>query len=296
MLHFPTDVSKIRNNSKIRDTRWIVGDTAHTSDPHTDTDPQPADAWRIRPLDARSLALSVLLGSDPPLLPTRALVALAELFEIPSGTMRTALSRLVAGGEVQSVPGGYHLAGAQLERKRSQDAARRPPLPAWNGEWHVVLANPTARSQPDRRRFRTAMVNHRFGERRPDTWARPSNLAAPPADPDQEWICVTGPIVGCAPEQLVAELWDLPALRATASSIADDLEAATALDRADPSTIPPLFRSAAGAVRLLRSEPALPRQLTPPDWAVDTVRRRYEQAQIELEERLRAFFRSATRS
>jgi hypothetical protein len=79
----------------------------------------------LGPLDARSLALSVLLGSHPPVLPARALVALAELFGIAGGTMRTALSRMVAAGELEAADGRYRLAGRLLERQRAQAGVTR---------------------------------------------------------------------------------------------------------------------------------------------------------------------------
>src|SRR3954449_1313936 len=79
----------------------------------------------LAPLDARSVALSVLLGSHPPVLPARALVALAELFGIAGGTMRPALSRMVAAGELEAIEGRYRLAGRLLDRQRAQDIGRR---------------------------------------------------------------------------------------------------------------------------------------------------------------------------
>ena len=48
-------------------------------------------ALRLAPLTARSVLLSVLLGSHPPELPVRALVGAAELFGISHGSARVAL-------------------------------------------------------------------------------------------------------------------------------------------------------------------------------------------------------------
>ena len=81
---------------------------------------------RSRPFNARSLVLSVLLGLDPPVLPARSLVAVGELFGIAAGTMRTALSRMVAAGELTVDGDGYRLVGRLLERKAAQDIGRRP--------------------------------------------------------------------------------------------------------------------------------------------------------------------------
>ena len=80
----------------------------------------------LRPFNARSLVLSILLGLDPPTLPARSLVAVGELFGIAGGTVRTALSRMVAAGELTADGDGYRLVGRLLERKAAQDIGRRP--------------------------------------------------------------------------------------------------------------------------------------------------------------------------
>ena len=47
-----------------------------------------------RELPARSVLASILLGTHPPRLSSRALVAAGALFDISEGTVRTALSRI----------------------------------------------------------------------------------------------------------------------------------------------------------------------------------------------------------
>ncbi|HKY75862.1 MAG TPA: PaaX domain-containing protein, C- domain protein, partial [Acidimicrobiia bacterium] len=63
------------------------------------------------PLTARSVLASVLLGTEPPWLPTRLLVRTAELFGIADGTARVALSRMASAGEAVPEGGGYRLVG-----------------------------------------------------------------------------------------------------------------------------------------------------------------------------------------
>ena len=53
--------------------------------------PDDVAALGIEPLSARSVVLSALLGTHPPTLPGRSLVALAELFGIRPGTARTSM-------------------------------------------------------------------------------------------------------------------------------------------------------------------------------------------------------------
>ncbi|MGH9083953.1 MAG: PaaX domain-containing protein, C- domain protein, partial [Acidimicrobiales bacterium] len=78
-----------------------------------------------RPLAARSVLASVLLGTDPPWLPTPLLVRTAALFGISEGAVRTALSRMVATGEAAVEDGGYRLAGRLVARQARQAASRR---------------------------------------------------------------------------------------------------------------------------------------------------------------------------
>ena len=69
----------------------------------------------IRPLNARSLILSVLLGLPRPRLAASSPARLAELFGIAPGTMRTAISRMLATRELAAVDGGYELRGERWD-------------------------------------------------------------------------------------------------------------------------------------------------------------------------------------
>src|SRR5579862_9666620 len=79
-----------------------------------------------RPLTARSVVASTLLGVEPPRLPTRLLVRSGELFGISQGTTRVALSRMVAAGELVVEGNAHELAGRLLERQARQQASRVP--------------------------------------------------------------------------------------------------------------------------------------------------------------------------
>jgi phenylacetic acid degradation operon negative regulatory protein len=242
----------------------------------------------LEPLDARSLALSVLLGSHPPVLPARALVALAELFGIAGGTMRTALSRMVAAGELEAADGRYRLAGRLLERQRAQDIGRRQPTDRWDGTWHTVIAAADQRQLADRRRFRAVMANHRFGELRPDIWMRPANLPVP--SPARDWIVTTGPIAGADPSELRDRLWDIDALgrRGTALlATVTRLQADT--DWSDPASIPDVFLASAAVVRYLRDEPLLPPELSVHAWPASRLRPAYDALEQAFEGLLRSF-------
>jgi phenylacetic acid degradation operon negative regulatory protein len=262
-----------------------------TSPDLTSQDAQMAE----RPLNARSLALSVLLGSHPPALPARSLVSLAELFGIAPGTMRTALSRLVASGDAVisngQGAGWYELSGELLERQRSQDAGRLEPPTSWDGTWHTVVAAEDQRDVADRRRFRTVMANHRFGELRPDIWIRPANSPAPT---HQTWIVISGTLTGRDEHQLAAQLWDLPALAADAARLITRLDTLRErLDWTSTDSIPIAFTTAAHVVRFLRSEPQLPLELRPPAWPMSALRQAYDEFEKEHLRLLHTFLESA---
>lgn len=241
----------------------------------------------IRPLNARSLALSTLLGTRPPALPGHRLVALAELFGLAGGTMRTALSRMVAAGELAVDDGRYRLVGRHLERQAAQDAGRTPTAAPRDGAWHTAIALDDRRPLEDRRRARQVLADHRFAELRPDIWMRPANLPAPALG--AAWAVTTGP-TDRDDHELVARLWDLDALAALAVRLrAALLDAAAPLETGDAAAIPPAFHAAAAVVRLLRIDPLLPATLAPDPWAMDALRDDYAAVESALQRALRTF-------
>ena len=227
----------------------------------------------VRPFNARSLVLSVLLGLPTPRLSGPSLGRLAKPFGIAPGTMRTALSRMVARGELAADGGSFELFGRLLERKEAQDIGRRPPEDTWDGSWWIVAITTPSRTIAKRREFRAHMINARMGELRPDTWLRPANLAG--SHVDRNVAIVRGPLTGDDPVELVNRLWSLPAIRARSRYLVGEM------DRSHDD-LPIAMRTAAAVVRFLREEPLLPRSLTPSDWPVDELRERYREFDRQL--------------
>lgn len=244
----------------------------------------------ITSLNARSLALSALLGTHPPTLAASALVALAELFDISAGSMRTALSRLVAAGDVVTADGRYSLTPRLVARQTTQDVGRRSPGD-WDGAWHTAIATADHRDLADRRRARTLMTSSRFAELRPTVWLRPANLPPPSLGGDRpDWLITTGRIDVASQHELVAQLWDLETIGARARRLDDDLRRAAArIDPDDPRDIPGAFVLSANIVRFLRDEPVLPIDLTPPEWPVAGLRYRYDDFESLLQAMMRPF-------
>lgn len=243
----------------------------------------------LEPLNTRSIVLSVLLGSHPPQMSVGRILEFTALFDLAPGTVRTALSRMVAAGDLTNHEGMYRLAGRLVERQTQQDAGRHDPPSQWDGSWWTVAVVSGRRTMTERREFRTRAAGSRLGELRPDLWLRPANISIATDLPDV--VITRGPLITGNARELVARLWDLGELehrceihRNALGSAAVQLEAGA--DRALADT----FGALAGAQQFLRVEPQLPAELAP-DVAGTTLRSRYAEVVAEFQSQLAAFFR-----
>lgn len=264
------------------------GDGADRTDAAEDERPSGADpVGRVlageRPLTARSVVASVLLGTHPPRMAPRNLVRVGERFGLAEGTVRTAISRMAAAGELeQDDRGRYALAGALLERQARQDESRAAATRAWDGAWTTAVVLADRRSAADRGRLRSAAHVLRLAEVREGTWLRPDNLeggartAAAAAVLAEQCERFRSWPVG-DPVALAARLWDLDAW----SRRADDLIAAMGpvLERVragDADAVAPGFVLAAAVLRHAQADPLLPAELLPPAWPGDRLRAAYD--------------------
>ncbi|HEX4863052.1 MAG TPA: PaaX family transcriptional regulator C-terminal domain-containing protein [Acidimicrobiales bacterium] len=253
--------------------------SSQSQDPNTDS---VAEALGLQPLTARSVILSVLLGTHPPRLPVKILVRTAELFGITEGTTRVALSRLAADGDVVAEDRGYRLTARLLNRQKRQDEGHHPVTRPWKGGWEVAVASPSVRSAAERMTLGAELASLRLAELRPGVWARPDNLIRP--WPDE----LAGRVIRFdAPsgfdqtniEELLPSLWDLDAW----AERADRLIAA--LDSVDDMA--QRFMVATAMVRHFRDDPVLPPDLLPGDWPGEVLRKAYSSYETELSELLR---------
>lgn len=229
-----------------------------------------------RPLTARSVVASTLLGVRPPELPARPLVASGALFGIAEGTVRTALSRMVAAGELTLEDGRYALAGAFLSRRERQDESRAGVTRPWTGDWELAVVEGERRPAADRTALRSAMRDLRLAELREGVWLRPANLD-PERLPEARAVvaaqCLR--LAGRPADDLAARLWDLEAWAAMAHRLEADLRAhGPRLD--DPDELAAGFLLSAAVLRHLQSDPLLPPELLTPDWPGPTLRVAYE--------------------
>lgn len=278
MLHSVLAVNKLRN----------IDDVLRAPGPGSAA--RIATELDIRPLNARSLMLSALLGSHPPEMPVSALVDLGATFSMPAGTVRTALSRMAATGEVTVDAGRYRLSGRLVERQAEQDRGRTEPTSTWDGSWWMATVTSDRRTAADRRRFRAAMVGARMGELRPESWMRPANVDVALDLPDV--VIVRGPLTSGDPTALATRLWDLDASESRAALLEGALDlVAAALDRHDDRMIAPAFTTFAACLRFLRAEPQLPVELAPSP-AARRLRATYGDAERALQARLRDLYRA----
>ncbi|GAA2302475.1 PaaX family transcriptional regulator C-terminal domain-containing protein [Actinomadura luteofluorescens] len=236
------------------------------------------DSLEIRPLTARSVVLSTLLGVHPPRLPARYLVRVGDLFGIAEGTIRVALSRMVAAGDLVQSGGTYALTERLLARQARQDEARLPPTRPWDGAWEIAVITAERRPAADRAALRQAMSTLRLAELREGTWLRPANLTRPRPEPVvRQCTFLTG-----RPEEdpavLAASLWDLDAWTAKADALRTALAGATAIAER--------FTYAAAVLRHLLNDPLLPPSLLPAGWPGPDLRARYEAFEADFEQLL----------
>jgi phenylacetic acid degradation operon negative regulatory protein len=227
-----------------------------------------------RPLTARSVIASTLLGTHPPVLPVRVLVRSGELFGIADGAIRVALSRMAAAGEVVAEGDGrYRLAGRLLGRQERQDQARRPRLRRWNGDW-VVAAVPSGSRTPEARSdLRRRMGELRMAELREGVWMRPDNLGTPRVE-GCTWL------VGRPEQDLAGTLWDLDGWAARARDLVRRM--------GRQGTLAADFVLSAAVLRHFNADPLLPPRLLPDDWPGEALRAAYDEFDTDFRRRWRA--------
>jgi len=84
-----------------------------------------------RPLTARSVVLSLLLGAHPPELPVRDIVRAVELFDISRPRCGSRSSRMVGAGDLDRRDAPTGSTRRLLQRQARQDDATHPRTRAW---------------------------------------------------------------------------------------------------------------------------------------------------------------------
>lgn len=250
-----------------------------------------------RPLTARSVVASLLLGMRPPRLAGSRLVRWCGVFGISEGTARVALHRMVERGELTVADGVYELAGRVRARQPVQDFALAPRLDDWAGDWLLALVAPGRRPAADRLALRDAMRRLRLAELREGCWARPANLpraAGPPdawdvADAQCAWWRATP---HDDPRRLAAGLFAPAEWARRARRLERRVRVAIeALADPRPGDLAEAFAAGAAALAHVRADPLLPPALLPDDWPGDALRDAYREYQPAFGAAVRDWFR-----
>ncbi|MER5318363.1 PaaX family transcriptional regulator C-terminal domain-containing protein [Streptosporangium roseum] len=243
------------------------------------------DPLGLRPLTARSVILSTLLGTHPPRLGAGRLVRVGALFGISEGTVRVALSRMVAAGDLGQPDGCYELSERLRLRQARQDESRSPSTRAWDGAWEVAIVTAERRPAAERAALREAMAALRLAEIREGVWMRPDNLSRGRPAVVAGQCAFLRAVPEEDPARLAGSLWDLPAWARHARALQSAFDAA--------ATISDRFALAAAALRHLLADPLLPAGLLPGDWPGDGLRHRYDLFEAEFGALIRDHLRAA---
>jgi len=224
-------------------------------------------------MTARSVVLSVLLGAHPASATAAELIRLTADFDIREATLRVALTRMVAAGDLVRSEDGYRLPDRLLARQRRQDDAINPQRKSWDGTWTTLVITSIGTDARSRAGLRTTLQQNRFAEMREGVWLRPDNVnIALPDDVLSRVRVMHG--YDDHPAELAGQLWDLSAWARTGRSLLQDMAVAT--------DVPGRFVAAAGMVRHLLTDPVLPDELLPDGWPGDALRESYARFAAEL--------------
>jgi len=251
-----------------------------------------------RPLSARSVLATALLGADQPHLTVSELVGVASLFGISDGATRTCLWRMASNGELTSDDGTYALAGSLLERRqRVDDAARIDDTAAapWDGTWELAVISAERRSVADRLALRKAATALHLAELREGIWFRPDNLErgrlpSLRAVLDRQCVHFHGAATDIPAETVRAlfglDDWAVDARRLTLA-MRDELD----VEAVGTDDFTYQFALSIAVVRHLQLDPLLPAELIPRQWPGHDLRSTYRRFDEVFKQRLNSAFR-----
>ena len=227
-------------------------------------------------MTARSVVLSVLLGAHPAWASAAELIRLTADFDIKEATLRVALTRMVAAGDLVRSADGYRLSDRLLARQRRQDDAIAPRLRSWDGAWTTLVITSVGIDARSRANLRKVLQHSRFGELREGVWLRPDNLRLELGTEITDRVRVLRGYDD-APLELARQLWDLLGWMDIAHRLLDEMAVMSGAD-----DIPGRFVAAAAMVRHLLIDPVLPGELLPAGWPGDRLRASYAEFAAEL--------------
>src|SRR6201991_4883872 len=255
-----------------------------------------ADLIGDRPLSARSVLATALLGADQPHLSVGELVAMASLFGISDGAARTCLWRMVSNGELTSGDGTYALAGGLLERRqRVDEASRTAATRPWDGTWELAVVSLDRRSAADRLALRKAAAALHLAELREGVWIRPDNLDRDRlptlrAVLDRQCVHFHNAATGI-PADTVRSLFSLDDWAADARRLSVAVRDELDTEAVAAGNFTYRFGVSVAVVRHLHLDRLLPAELIPREWPGQDLRSAYRRFDEMFKQRLSSAFR-----
>lgn len=233
-----------------------------------------SSSTETKALSARSSILSLMLGAQPASLTSAQITRAGEHFGIPSSTVRVALTRAVAAGDLERDGTRYVLGERLAARQRRQDEGVLDAERPWDGSWEMAIVVVAGRSGIDRAELRAKLASARLGELREGVWARPANLRRPATYVDEPVLRCFTTVPTEDPAGLAHALWDLEGWATSGQHLL-----ASFGRESEPA---PRLAAAARIVRHLGVDPLVPASLLPPDWPGSDLRAAYAQYRQEL--------------
>lgn len=254
-----------------------------------------------RPLSARSVLASALLGADQARLTVAELVGIASLFGISDGAARTCLWRMVSNGELTGDGGSYALAGHLAERRlRVDEAARIDAASQWDGTWELAVVSLERRAAADRLELRKAASALHLAALREGVWIRPDNLDPQRLPNSRSVLDRQCTHFHSAATDITAEkmrsLFALDGWTSDATALTEAMNRALdagADDSADSFAYE--FALMVAVVRHLQLDPLLPLELLPDPWPGQALRSTYRSLEDAFERRINHAFRPGAR-
>ncbi len=242
-----------------------------------------------RPLSARSVMASLLLGRRPARANGRDLIRWCALFGISPGTARVALHRMTAAGELVRDERGYELVGGLAQRQDEQQSRLESYPARWNGRWRMAAAVGDARPAAVRSDVRVALRRAGLAEWREGVWIRPANLPDLAEDPRCSWLDA---MPDDDPVVLANRLFAPNSWREGAEWLLGRLDRTTAAMAEHPeASLAGAFLAGAATLRHIRADPRLPKVLLPEPWPGTALRDAYRSYQRQFATVARSWFR-----
>jgi len=239
-------------------------------------------------MQPKSLILDILSATDPTPIPQGVFLQAARVFRLKENTVRVALNRLAARGQLESRGAGPRRRYALSPRSRILNAhilaaQTLRPRP-WNGDWIAVIAWAPGVGRRERDRLRQALRVLKLANLQPGVWVRPDNLDLSleavlreyGLEEEVLWTC--GPLHhGRKDAALVRDLFELDRAARAIDRACRDLQ--TSVRRLDTLTreraLVETFTVGGRAIKTLFDDPLLPAELLPADWRGDDLRDRF---------------------